>query len=309
MTARSAAAPPNPVSPSSCRVRVLENRPRALDLYEIVLLAPSGWGPARAGQFVQLDCPPRSQFGFRRPFSLAGCRAQADGVELRIVYGVVGTRTQALARVEAGEELGLLGPLGQPFRPVAGRRPVGIGGGRGIGPILMLARQWTEVPAGDRAGAPESAGLLLYGARTVNLFYPIEEAPWDLRLATDDGSFGFAGNLVELLDALVAEGRVDPARDALYACGPNVLLAALARWSEARGCPCQVSLETHFGCGFGICAGCAVPVREGAAHGAGGEGAMSGPGSARDAFDRYVFACREGPVFEAGRVEWEGVAE
>ena len=80
------------------------------------------------------------------------------------------------------------------------------------------------------------------------------------------------------------------------------MLAALSRWSERYEFACQVSLETHFGCGLGICAGCAVPVRP-----------LASPGGSDapppDAFDRFVFACREGPVFDARRVEWEGVRE
>ena len=289
---------------TSAPARVLENRPRALDLYEIVLLAPAGWGSARAGQFVQLDCPPRSQFGFRRPFSLAGCRPVADGVELRIVYGVVGTRTRALARVEAGEDLGVIGPIGRPFAIVPDRRPIALGGGRGVAPMLMLARQCVREVAGGEAGEVVRDGLLLYGARTAELLWIPEEVPWELHLATDDGSFGFAGHLVALLDALRREGRVRAERDALYACGPNVMLASLSSWAEAYGFPCQVSLETHFGCGLGICAGCAVPVRAVPAVAGAAEGDAAG-----DAFDRYVFACREGPVFDSRRVEWDGVAE
>jgi dihydroorotate dehydrogenase electron transfer subunit len=79
------------------------------------------------------------------------------------------------------------------------------------------------------------------------------------------------------------------------------MLAALSAWSAGRDLPCEVSLETHFGCGMGICAGCAVPVRPDPA---------AAPGDPeRSAFERYVFLCREGPVMDAHRVEWEGVHE
>ena len=290
----SPAAHPAPAAPSCARARVLENRPRAADLRELALLAPAGWGPALAGQFVQLACPPHELFGLPRPFSLADCRPHPEGVELRVLYGVVGGRTRALAGVAPGEELELVGPLGTPFAPRPGRRPVMLGGGRGLAPVLMLARQW--------CGGAERAGLLLHGARTSGLLLPLDAPPCELLTATDDGTAGFAGTLLDLLDALLRNGRVREGEDALFACGPNRMLAALSRWAQGRDLPCQVSLETHFGCGFGICAGCAVPVRAQPP----GEDAAAVPG---DAFGRFVFACREGPVFESWRVEWEGVHE
>ena len=118
-------------------------------------------------------------------------------------------------------------------------------------------------------------------------------------------------------------GRIREGEDALFACGPNAMLAALASWVEGRDLPCEVSLETQFGCGTGICAGCAVPVRgrpaargagqevpHEAGHGSGQVGSQdTGGGRPATDFDRYVFACREGPVFPAEIVEWEGLHE
>jgi len=311
----SAAAPADRPGPArSVPVRVLENAPAKGEIHEIVLLAPAGWGPVHAGQFIQLECPPRELFGLRRPFSLSGCRERPDGVELRIVYGAIGQRTRALAAVRAGAELEMVGPLGRPFSLPAGRRPVMIGGGRGIAPVLMLARQWC-------GGRPDA--LLLYGARTAAQLLPLGPVPCELLTATEDGSAGFRGTLLDLLERLRAGGRIREGEDALFACGPNAMLAALASWVEGRDLPCEVSLETQFGCGTGICAGCAVPVRgRPAARGAGQEvphesGHGSGQVGSQDTgggrpatdFDRYVFACREGPVFPAEIVEWEGLHE
>jgi dihydroorotate dehydrogenase electron transfer subunit len=253
-------------------------------------MLPPDWGPARPGQFVQLECPPPESFGLRRPFSLAGCRAGLEGVEVRIVYGAVGMRTRGLARSQPGVQLLLTGPLGRPFEPIPGRRAVLLGGGRGLAPVLMLAAQL------GRGGAGDPATVLLHGARTASQLIPVPDPPCEVRLATDDGSAGFHGTLVDLLQSMLQAGELREGRDALYACGPNRMLAALAGWSAERDLPCQVSLETHFGCGLGICAGCAVPVKT----------AVGGDVSA---FDRFVFLCREGPVMDAQRVEWAGVRE
>ena len=89
--------------------------------------------------------------------------------------------------------------------------------------------------------------------------------------ATDDGSKGFAGNAV----AAAPEG------DLVLGCGPNRMLAAVAnRWPDA-----QVAVETYMGCGTGVCLGCAVPLTRGG-------------------YDR---ACKEGPVYHAGDVDWSSL--
>lgn len=291
--------PSRPAAPRAAQAEVLENRRVIEGIHELVLSVPGPWGPGLAGQFVQLQCPPRETFGLPRPFSLAGCRTGAESANLEIVYGVVGTRTRELSRLRKGETIGLSGPFGRPFTPLPGRRAVLVGGGRGLAPVLMLARQWSAVGRDDPSGAVRPwapPAVLVYGARTAGLLLPVETPPCPLRLATDDGSAGFPGTVIELLEAMVAGGDIDPAGDAVHACGPNAMLAALAGWCDQRGIPCQASLETRFGCGMGICAGCAIPLRPGARAGA-------------TAFDRFVFACREGPVFDAALVEWEGVHE
>ena len=283
--------PAMPVArPRTDTARVESNRPVVPGIFEVALALPSDWGPARPGQFVQLECPPRELFGLRRPFSLAGCRPGLGGVEVRIVYGAVGMRTHGLAQSQPGVQLLLTGPLGRPFEPMPERRAVLIGGGRGLAPVLMLAEQL------GRGGAGNPATVLLHGARTASQLIPVPDPPCEVRLATDDGSAGFHGTLVDLLQSMLHAGELREGRDALYACGPNRMLAALAAWSAERDLPCQVSLETHFGCGLGICAGCAVPVKATA-------------GAEVSAFDRFIFLCREGPVMDAQRVEWAGMRE
>ena len=70
----------------------------------------------------------------------------------------------------------------------------------------------------------------------------------------------------------------------LYACGPEQLLGAAAALAAAHGLGCQVSLEGIYGCGLGLCRGCAVPLRE---------------------EPRYLMQCVEGPVVDAHRIDWE----
>lgn len=321
------------VRPRVFAARVESNSPVIPGLFEIALMLPTSWGPALPGQFVQLESQPLDAFGLRRPFSLAGCRATPGGVEVRIVYGVVGPRTQALARAPEGTRLALTGPFGRPFRPVPGRRAVLLGGGRGLAPVLMLAtclaQEARDAAAVDDHGAGEGAAgaevgtapvgiaagteiasagipsaganvgeapLLLHGARTAAQLIPLPDPPCPVRLTTDDGSAGFRGTLIDLLQSMLDVGELREGSDALFACGPNRMLAALAEWSLEKDLPCQVSLETRFGCGLGICAGCVVPVR-------------ATVGANVPAFERFVMLCREGPVMDAQRVDWAGVRE
>jgi dihydroorotate dehydrogenase electron transfer subunit len=290
---------PIPAPPRASTARVESNRLVIPGLFEITLVLPADWGPALPGQFVQLECPPPEAFGLRRPFSLADCRATPQGVEVRIVYGAVGLRTRALARTSEGTTLALTGPFGLPFRPVPGRRAVLLGGGRGLAPVLMLAKLLArEAPGGLAAAAATGAGapLLIHGARTAAQLVPLDDPPCPVRLATDDGTAGFPGTVVDLLQFLLVSGELREGDDALFACGPNPMLAALAEWSAGKDLPCQVSLETRFGCGLGICAGCAVPVK-------------ANPGADVPAFERFIFLCREGPVMNAERVDWAGLRE
>ncbi len=277
----------NPAPVGEAPAEIVLNRRLTSGIHMLRLRTAPGWGPALPGQFVQLQCPPDDLFGLRRPFSLSACRPSTDYTELEIVYGAVGCRTRALAAAPVGSKLPVLGPLGRPFTAVPGRKPVLVAGGRGLAPLLMLD---------DALSRTLPDGLILYGVRSADLAIPDVKSAYPIRAVTEDGSMGSSGTVIDLLDCLVRDGELDPAMIALYSCGPNAMLAALDRWALAASVPCQLSLETHFGCGFGICAGCAVPVRR-------------SESDAGDDFGRYILACREGPVVDAGLVEWEGIHE
>ena len=273
--------------PSTLTAEVIRNAPLTGEVREIVFRLPRNWGPASPGQFVQVECRPADPFVLRRPFSIARTRPVGVDLHLHLVYGPIGEGTRALARTRPGDSVDLVGPLGRGFRPLPDRRPVLVGGGRGVAPLLALSDSLRET---------HPDGLLLFGVRSTDQLYELEDVPYPVEVATQDGSVGFRGHLLELLTSLLKAGRIDRSRDALYSCGPNSMLHALSDWAREHGFPAQVSLETLFGCGFGICAGCAVPVRP-------------LPGEEGDEFGHYRFACVEGPVFDAERVDWDGVKE
>jgi dihydroorotate dehydrogenase electron transfer subunit len=226
------------------------------------------------GQFVMLNLPRPDGWTFSRPFSVLA----AHGNSLSVLYRVVGRGTAALAAQPAGARLDVLGPLGEPFPPpLSGGRAVLLGGGVGLPPVFAWRERW---------GRPEDRAF--FGARDGG------EVPWDLlggawRVSVDrheglpPGREAFTG----VVTALAAEalGRLDGADRpvTVLACGPMALLRAAAALARARSWDCRVSLEEHMGCGYGVCKGCVVPVRDG--------------DSVRNAT-----CCGEGPVFAAGRL-------
>ena len=126
---------------------------------------------------------------------------------------------------------------------------------------------------------------MLLGARSAaDLMGRDDFAALDVALdvATEDGSAGRRGLVTELLEDRLAESP--GAR--VYACGPTAMMRRAAELAAARGARCHVSLENRMACGFGICLGCAVP------------------SAAHEGFD---LVCREGPVFDATSLSWDGL--
>ncbi len=232
------------------------------------LEAPGVAEVAAPGQFVMVACGPG--LTLRRP--LAVHRVQGDRVALLVRESGRGTRW--LCGRQPGDTVDLLGPRGQGFRvEEASRRLLLIAGGMGIAPIIFLA-EW--------ARAQGKEVTLLHGAHTADALHAVghlSPAPWLLQ-ATEDGTAGHHGTATGLLTEL--SGDFDQA----FAAGPLDMYRAIQKgdFPVLRGVPLQVSLEVRLGCGFGACFGCTIPTTDGV---------------------RMV--CKDGPVFELGRVVLEGV--
>jgi dihydroorotate dehydrogenase electron transfer subunit len=268
-----------PPPPRFIRADVIENRTLASGIHWMELAVPDDWGPPLPGQYVSLGLGPpvresepgRAAFGvLRRPFSIAAFEAEQGHRRLGLLYAPVGCVTQHMVRLPVGSELDLLGPLGTAF-PLDAPEPLHlVAGGRGVAPMLFLSL------ALERKGR---AFTFFYGTRHANEMIPLAGAAARApQLATDDGSRGRPGTVVDLVAELGAPAGT------FFACGPHRMLAALARWSQRVGADCWVSIEETFGCGLGTCGGCAVP----AAHPRG----------------EFLWACRDGAVLPAGELDW-----
>jgi dihydroorotate dehydrogenase electron transfer subunit len=259
------------------------------------IAAPKTAERALPGSFVHLTCDP--DVPMRRPLSIQRVDATAGWIE--ILYKIVGPGLKALSRRRVGDDISVLGPIGQPFRPDAKRpRSLLVGGGVGIPPMVFLA-EWMSA----REGAWKPLVLMgseipfPFKARPSTILVPgipagtIAAMPlldgWGVpsRLATKAGFPGcYDGFVTQLADEWI--GSLDPAAKAeveVFACGPTPMLEAIARVAAKHDVPCQVSLEEFMACAVGGCAGCTVRVNT-----------PNGPAMKR--------VCVDGPVFDARAV-------
>jgi NAD(P)H-flavin reductase len=219
-----------------------------------------------AGQFYMLSSAERWGGGdgerpfLPRAFSVLRARER----ELQFLIEDVGPGTKRLCELEPGEELLLVGPLGNGFAaPRAEREPLLVGGGVGIAPLAMWQDELgpqTPTQLGFRDAAHAAGAALLANAI----------------VTTDDGSVGHHGLVTDLLEEELDE-RSDDVE--VYACGPPAMLEAVRAACVDRDVPAQLALESGMACGFGACFGCVVPTIEG-----------------------YVRLCLDGPVLDAQRL-------
>ncbi|MEO8899602.1 MAG: hypothetical protein ABI352_04435 [Candidatus Dormibacter sp.] len=247
-------------------------------MVEISARLPHLAATAQPGQFAQLRCGDSITPLLRRPFSVAW----TDGDVASFVLAPVGAGTRILASLRPGDPLVALGPLGHGFTvDTAAEHALCISGGLGCAPFPLMVRALRQ------GGARQVT--VVSGAATEALLYPPErfargDAAVGVIELTVDGSRGVRG----LVTGAVA-GACD-AGAALYACGPNPMLAALARTiDDERLAPllAECSLEAPMGCGYGTCLGCALPAR-----------GMNGA-------TEWALCCRAGPVMPIDAVDWD----
>lgn len=256
---------------------VLANISLSRRYFLLRLARPARFVEPAAGQFVHVSVPHpdgEGRFFLRRPFSLHDCTPEF----LDLVVVEVGPGSQALRRIVTGDRVSFYGPLGNPYPVLAGKRVLAIGGGVGLAPLYYY---------GFRApGRIGDEYRLLYGARTKEDLF-LDHVPLErggVKLSTDDGSHGFKGNVVQL-----ASSELDRApADAIFSCGPTVMMRAAQRLADERGLPHYASLENRMGCALGACRSCVVPTK------------LAGPSP-------YRTVCHDGPVFDASVLEWDAL--
>jgi len=284
--------PAPPPDARSQRATVTSIRPCGADGVVLRIRLACPIPPLRAARFYMLRRVDRRSPAIPRPFSLyrtIECSVAANGThecELEFLIKVTGEGTRALAESRPGDALIAVGPLGHgwPTLSGAGLPWVMIAGGIGSAPFYMGIQQALEGMDGRAPCKPEDI-TFIYGGRHRGFLYDLEEfQQLGVRVvtATDDGSAGFHGNVIQALREEWHTGRI-PLRVRLLTCGPDRMMEAVAHLARDNDLECWLSLETYMGCGVGICNGCAVPTSQEGSFGAW----------------PVVKCCVDGPVFAA----------
>ncbi len=259
------------------RVKILYNKKIQGNYFHLILQAPKITKESLPGQFLNIKVNDAYEPLLRRPFSIH----RVKGVNVELLYEVVGGATEVLSQRKPGEYLDVIGPLGNGFTLNTKHKTLNIlvAGGIGVAPLAFLADRLVHSP---QCPAVHRKPLVLIGAKTKNQVLCGKEfrrLDCQVKVSTDDGSRGSKGKVTDLLRNLVSsiEYRVS----SIYACGPRPMLKEISRISKKYNIPAQVSLEEHMACGIGACLGCVVNTKEG-----------------------FKRVCKEGPVFNADEIIW-----
>jgi dihydroorotate dehydrogenase electron transfer subunit len=254
------------------RVKIKSNTRIAQRYYRIVLDAPAVAKAAKPGNFVMVKVSDGVEPLLRRPLSIHRVSPKQGAVEL--LYETVGRGTEILSQKKSGEQVDMIGPLGNGFSMDARARRahvILVAGGMGVAPLVFLAQRLKADKVTVLIGARTSEHILCAAE--------FRKLGCNVHFATDDGTRGFHGRVTGLLENMIS-GKTQ-AIQALYGCGPKPMLQAMAGVCSKHGIPAQISLESHMACGIGACLGCVVSTKSG--------------------FQRV---CKEGPVFRSGELVW-----
>jgi dihydroorotate dehydrogenase electron transfer subunit len=248
-------------------VTIIEQKKIASDIYSLWIQTEHIAKGARPGQFLSLYSQDKSHM-LPRPISI--CEIDREQGRIRMVYRVVGEGTAEFSHKKAGEQIEVLGPLGNGFPLDVGKKRIFLmGGGIGIPPMVQLAKELdgeVQVIAGYRDELFLTEELKEYAS---------------LYVATEDGSAGTKGNVIDAIYAHKLEA------DLIYACGPKPMLRAIQSYAKEHGILCYLSMEERMACGIGACLACVCQSKEVDAH--------------TQVHNKRI--CKDGPVFLSTEVE------
>lgn len=238
-------------------------------IYDMVIRVPEIADACVPGQFVGVYCEDGAHL-LPRPISI--CEAMMGTI--RLVFRIAGFGTTEFSKKKPGDEITLVGPLGNGYPDFTEKEITIVGGGIGIPPMLYLSRICSE------AGMKVTSVL---GFRDRNTFLTEAFACYgDVVIATDDGSLGVKGTVVDAIEQNGLNTKL------VCACGPMPMLRGLSSFVLEKGGRCYVSLEERMACGIGACLGCIVKTKEVDAH----------------SHVKNARICTEGPVFDASVLDF-----
>lgn len=216
----------------------------------------------KPGQFLNIRVSENVFPLLRRPFSI--CDVEDENIFL--MFNIMGEGTKILAHKNPGEMIDILGPLGNGFNLDENYdTAIIVAGGLGAAPFPYVTRYLNgKKNIFSFVGGRSSEDVITYKMQNV-------------LTSTDDGSLGYSGNVVQLLEENI--GKINISSSKVFACGPNIMLRALKEFCIKNNLECEVSTESAMACGFGICQGCPI--------------------ESANQKDKYLLVCKDGPVFNA----------
>ena len=247
---------------------VVQNEEVSEGIFRLTFRSKQIAAEAKAGQFLNVRVSESVVPVLRRPFSIS----EKKGESFSILFNIVGIGTRILAEKRKGDAVDAIGPLGNGFAPFitdsSFDMAVIVAGGMGVAPIPFLI-----------SSLPKKVdSMILLGARTSSQL--VKNGLENLSIATDDGSEGMHGTVIDLLKKRI--GALDPTKTRIFSCGPTMMMKALAEIAGAHSIPCFLSLECEMACGIGLCQGCPIPANHGE--------------------KKYLLVCKDGPVFNSHSV-------
>ena len=267
--------------------RVISHTQIADKTFRIRLDCPDLSSRALPGQFAMVRLPDRSDPLLARPLAIYD--TYEDGTCVDFIYLVHGKFTTCLKDVPPGENLTIWGPLGNGFNPRPADHLILVAGGIGYTALLSLGRERlgrAKYGFPSRTAPRARKVTFCWGARHGGLFGDtddFQDAGIDMHYATQDGSIGHKGTVVDLLERIHIG---EPEKCHVACCGPEPMMAAVSKWTERHAITCDVSLEEPMACGIGICFTCVAKIRDNSSE-----------------WD-YRRTCIEGPVFDSASIVW-----
>ncbi len=245
--------------------KVLRNVELCENVYEMLIECPEIARGAKPGQYLHIKVGKGIDPILRRPISIG--RIDKDKGSISLIYQIIGKGTKKIAEMKQGEDIDVIGPLGNGFEIFEGSKCAVVGGGMGTAPLLELASRIKDCDV-----------YLGFRCSTFKI-KEYKEICKKLLIATEDGSMGSKGYVTDLIKDI---GRYD----VVYTCGPKPMMKKVKELCDASSVRCYASLEERMGCGIGACLVCACRIKEG------------------DTW-HYKRVCTDGPVFEAGEVDFD----
>jgi dihydroorotate dehydrogenase electron transfer subunit len=258
--------------------QIIENKEIVSGYFQMKINAPEIASRVIPGQFFHIKVTERHDLILRRPLSIF----DYDDASISILYELAGKGTSILTQKKPGEEIDILGPLGNGYTlPMEAKKVILVAGGIGVAPLFPWAKELVNI---NKRGRKIDVEVII-GARNqyrILCEKNFKKIGLNPVIATDDGSAGYKGFVTDLLkEKLIATD--DRLSTFVYACGPQIMLKTAASVLNAYNVKGEISMEKWMGCGVGVCLGCVVKTIDG----------------------KYKRACKDGPVFKADEVVWE----